>query len=110
MTEIANPVVLDAAGEYVIVVTGSNGGDPAVTKEYTITLTKLARVDSSDATLSGITLSGTPVEGGSAVPIPLAPALFDKTNHVYIASVDYDDAATVTVTAPATDAPPGSPS
>ena len=72
--------------------TGNNGGDPAVTKEYTITLTKLARVDSSDATLSDISL-GEDVE--------LAPT-FNKDTRVYLADVDYT-VEMVTVAPTATD-------
>ena len=72
--QVGNEVALGTPGVYVIIVRGANrAGENAVTKDYTITLTKLARVDSSDATLSNITLSGISEDGSDTVSIPLAP-------------------------------------
>ncbi len=50
-----NVLELTEAGEYEIVVRVTTAGTPAASKDYTITLTRLARVDSSDATLSALT-------------------------------------------------------
>ena len=68
-----------------------------VTKAYTITVNRLARVDSSDATLSGITLTGNP---GTVTGL-LAPT-FNKDTGRYRVNFDYM-VAMVTVGATATD-------
>ena len=98
---VGNNEVDLAVGDNEIVVRVTTTGSPSATKDYTITVNRLARVDSSDASLSNIELSGIP-ESGSPVDIDLSPD-FIKTNHLYRASVDYDAAASVTVTATTTD-------
>ena len=93
-------MTLTDAGEYEIVVTGSNGGTPETMMEYTITVTKLARVDSSDATLSDIELTAHQADAADA-GVDLAPT-FENPTRLYEADVDYL-VTSVTVAAPATD-------
>ncbi len=92
------------SGEEVTLVQGENEilvtvtiTNPAVTEVYKITVNRLARVDSSDATLSGITLTGDP----DNVTGQLAPA-FNKDTRPYTVRFDYA-VTSVTVVATATD-------
>jgi hypothetical protein len=89
----------DDVGDFVIVVRVTTTGTPSATKDYTITVTREARVDSSDASLSALTVD---VDGA----VTLSPS-FDPKTRVYIATVPYGDAdelvATVTATVTDTD-------
>ena len=88
-------------GDFDIVVRVTTTGTPTATKDYTITVTRQARVDSSDASLSALTVN---VDGS----VTLSPS-FDPKTRVYIATVPYGDAdeLVATVAATATDTTEG---
>ena len=92
-----NVLELTEAGEYEIVVRVTTTGTPMATMDYTITLTRSARVDSSDATLSALTVT---VDGNA---VDLAPEFHTNTGPYKATVGKLVESATVAPTVTDTD-------
>jgi hypothetical protein len=77
-------VALATVGDHKFIVRASTNESPASTMDYSFTVTRLADVPNTVATLSGITIAADPVT------VTLAPS-FNKDTLVYIATVPFLD-------------------